>query len=71
MGAFDEQPKLAVPSTCFPPASSLAVSKQRQAAAVQSNPDRANRDPRNSGNELLCEIGVTAGVCGGGWTVVT
>ena len=47
MGAFDiPQPNPAVPSSCSLPLV-LAVSKQRQAAAVQSNPDRANRDPRD------------------------
>ena len=47
VGAFDiPQPNPAVPSSCSLPLV-LAVSKQRQAAAVQSNPDRANRDPRD------------------------
>ena len=54
VGAFDNQPKLAVPLPVSPPlACSEQASKRRQAAAVQSNLDRANRDPRNPSQAIV------------------
>ena len=54
MGAFDNQPNLQC-LYLFPPplACSEQASKRRQAAAVQSNLDRANRDPRNPSQAIV------------------